>query len=285
MAEREGCSYIEVPAGFVPTIGEMRLANQGYGEFLSSSAMRALYEREYPLPSNLRYIFHTDSGFDMTSGSSCYRPHALEWGNPDWVRLSANMLLRIASHLALFPDAVEIHAGGPRSPPPVMAKAAILLSEIFEVEAGTRPLIVLENLTKSSVYAGTHLAEFWKALEENATHEISKFGIVLDVSGFLSAEVQRKIPAVSSLLCVPLDATRGLHIHQSHGPVRMECAPKYWEVLRMRLGETDRSFFVNPEVHTADDFHGTIAFCRNFLFNTSIPGVPLYRSGVPPRGR
>jgi hypothetical protein len=84
-----GCRYIEVPANFlrrkesIPTLNE--------GAILTREAINELYHKDSNLPSELRYILHTDHELESY--------HKLEWDNATWRKQFAARALQMR-----FPD-------------------------------------------------------------------------------------------------------------------------------------------------------------------------------------
>jgi len=255
VARQENCRIIEIPAGLIRTKNGESVHGLPDGAFLTGAAIEALYPVQEPLPQGFRYSFHTDPGFNS--------PGSVRWHDSGFVRVYAGMLAAIADHLTIQPDFIEIHAGDRDTDCGVLAGAMLQLQDEFHDLTGRRPCVLIENLTASPVHSGFWLREIWEELRDRDNPRVS--GIVADFSGFITAGRKLGIGPIPSLQSVPKDAVRGLHVHQKHVRIIPEENPEYWAAAREFVSYLSGEVFVNPEVHTMENFYANLAFCREWL--------------------
>lgn len=133
-----------MPAPFIHTYTEKDLTGQSYGELLTTDSLSLLYTRGSVLPDDLKYILHTDPGFDSTGSGNT--PAYLKWYDRTWVEAYARMLTEISEHLGKVPYTIEIHPGSPKSTAGYYVLAMNILRNVFEERTGQMPDIVLETL-------------------------------------------------------------------------------------------------------------------------------------------
>ena len=260
LAVEHGCRYIEMPAPFVFVEHEKRATGQSYGELLTPETIAMLYTEGSALPGDLEYILHTDPGFDNVG--SGYSPQYVRWYDPEWVDNYARMLVEVADHLGKIPHTMEIHPGSHKNKAPDYVAAMKTLQEVFEEQTGRRPGIVLENLMKSRVHSGVHLAEIWQPLLATDPSMAESCGFVVDVSGIWTANKTEKEAYQVSFNAIPIDAVKGLHVHLKHKPVVEEDDPAFWACVREWMKTIDHPIFLNPEIHTMEDFLVLYPYCR-----------------------
>jgi len=265
LATQYDCQYIEMPAPFVHNKTEKELTGQSYGELLTPDTISLLYAEGSNLPDDLRYILHTDPGFDSTG--SGYTPKYLKWYDREWVEAYARMLIEIADHLGRVPHTIEIHPGSPKTTPAHYVLAMNTLRTVFEKHTGQKPDIVLENLMVSHVNSGVHLAEIGELLEIANPDLKKSCGFVVDISGIWTANKQKKEAFQVSFDAIPTWAVKGLHVHLKHQPVDETQVPAFWASFREWMKTIDHPIFINPEIHTMEAFLELYPYCRELAVN------------------
>ncbi len=279
LAGEHGCSYIEMPAPFVYNNSEKKITGQRYGEFFTPETMSLLYTEGKDLPGSLKYILHTDPGFDNTSAGNGnskgfgYNPKDLKWYDRTWVESYARMLAELAGYLGTVPHTIEIHPGSPKNNAVDYVLAMHTIRTIFEDQTGQMPEIVLENLTASHVYSGAHLSEIAEFLEASDSDLAESCGFVVDISGIWTANKQDKEVYSASFDAIPLDFVRGLHIHLKHQSVDEMENPPFWAYFREWFATIDHPIFINPEVHTMKSFLTTYPYLSGTSKRAGIQAV------------
>lgn len=261
-AELLSLSSLVVPAGFVHSPEERALTKRNYGEFLTGSAVEALYVDNGARHHGIRCLFQTDSGFDQTG----YRPSVLRWHEPEWVHRYVRMLAEIAECIGIWPDRIEIHPGKRTMTYRELAGAMVQIRKEFHEMSGKKPDLLLENIPQSPIHSGASLDHFWKELTTRFPSHVPGCGIALDVSGLFIAARRHRVSPISSLFAVPPEALRGFHIHQAGHAVVPGDNQGFWRELKTIARELENPVYVLPEVHTRDDLVRTLAFCREYLF-------------------
>jgi hypothetical protein len=256
----EGCSYIEIPANFIRSLGEAKATHLKIGEFLNQEAIATLYRRDNSIPTGLQYIFHTDLSFGLEGTSR--RAPPLKWHDRLWVAQFNEMLIEIAKYLGRPPSKIEIHPGGRENTYRDIAIAMASIQDTFSEAFGTSPDIILENRRGSVVSRGPEIAEFWHAFVELCPHMTGSSGVVFDASAL--RRTVSKIDYLASIAAIPMESVKGLHIHCKHQAAAFSNDLPWKEVFAWING-FDHSFFLNPEVHKPEDLVATMRFCRENL--------------------
>jgi len=128
------CKYIEVPANFlkknehVPTLVE--------GAILTGEAIKELYQKDSDLPSELKYILHTDPELEHN--------HKLEWDKATWRKQFADMITNISLYFEAEPSIVEIHPGeNIKNPFACIVEGITTVLDSFQQTAREKPLVLL----------------------------------------------------------------------------------------------------------------------------------------------
>jgi hypothetical protein len=117
-AKQHGFNLVEVPANFVKE-NEAKFLGLNKCEFLTKEAVNKLYSKNNELPSDIKYILHTEF--------KC----SLKWYNESWVEQFIKMNIDISRHLGSPPTMIEIHPGKKSNTYQNIAESAIKLFNEF----------------------------------------------------------------------------------------------------------------------------------------------------------
>ncbi|WFN35283.1 hypothetical protein L1S32_03955 [Methanogenium sp. S4BF] len=114
----------------------------------------------------------------------------------------------------------------------------------------------------SRVHSGVHLAEIGELLEVTNPDLVESCGFVVDISGIRTADKQKKEEYRVSFDAVPTGAVKGLHVHLKHQPFNEADVPAFWAYFREWMRTIDHPIFINPEIHTMENFFTLYSYCR-----------------------
>jgi hypothetical protein len=265
-----------MPANFLKKNESIPTLNKG--AILTREAIKELYHKDSDLPSELRYILHTDPELE--------RGHKLKWDNANWRNQFAEMLNNISQHFETEPSIIEIHPSEDiKNPFTCIVEGITNILDSFRQTTRKRPLILLENRTCKQISNGREIRDFWRFLLDNNKELTAMTGIVLDFKTLFTqnkADLKRKYGEVSpetfvasfkqDLMSIPSEALKAYHIHgygDKPHQVPKENDEIPWKNVFEKIKENNRSIIINPEVLNHSFVVPTIDFCNKMLENRS----------------
>ena len=260
LATQVGCSIVEMPADFIKNKTECDLTGLSLGTFLDQRAIQLLYEPPQE-PADIVFILHTEPSLPRTDGYGLSHQAPLKWYDPGWVERFIEMTISISQYLKGPPLAVEIHPGDRRNSYDNLIWACKTLRLRYETVLGKAPLILLENRTGQFISSGAHIAQFWESLLGDSEDLSNSMGVVLDIQQLYTSTGRQFL---THFEMIPLDAIKGLHIHNRHKtPSLQDNIP--WEAVFGRLRKLNRALIINPEIHHGNAVPDAIKFCKEML--------------------
>jgi hypothetical protein len=272
------CKYVEVPGNFLKKNESVN--NLKKGAILSEEAIRELYQKDSNLPSELKYVLHTDPELETN--------HKLEWHKADWREKFAEMVNNISQHFEAEPSIIEIHPSvGIKNPFTCIVEGITTILDSFQQTVKYKPLILVENRTYKQISNGREIRDFWRFLVDNNKELTVLTGIVLDFKTLFTqnkANLERKHGKVSTeairasfkqdLKKIPSEALKAYHIHgyghKSH-QIPKESDETPWKNVFEKIKENKGSIIINPEVLNHSFVGPTIDFCNKMLDMPSPP--------------
>jgi len=280
-AKEFSCKYIEVPGNFLKKNESIPTLNDG--AMLTKEAIKELYQKDSNLPSELRYILHTDPENETN--------HKLEWHITAWQKQFAEMISNISQHFEVEPSIIEIHPGaGIKDPFACIVEGITTILDFFQQTTKNRPLILLENRTYKQISNGREIRDFWRFLVDNNKELTVVTGIVLDFKTLFTqnkADLKKEYGKVSSeaviasfqqdLKTIPSEALKAYHIHgfgDKPHQIPKENDEIPWKNVFEKIKDNEGRIIINPEVLNHSFVGPTIDFCNKCL-ETSIDDVAI----------
>jgi len=264
LAEKAGCTYVEVPADFIKNRTEVKKTNLDLCSFLDPESIAKIYNQESSIPPNLKYILHTEPSLPRTDGYGISHQARLKWHDNDWVKSFTRMMLDISIFFGLPPAAIEIHPGDRRNTYQDIANGVSFLLEGFKKEWEYAPLILLENRTGQFISNGFQIQDFWACIQSDYQIITKHFGIVLDIQQLYTVS---KESFIDHLKQIPIDSVQALHIHSKHRPPSFDDAIP-WRMVFNFIQQLKGHVIINPEIHHKNRVETVIDFCSEFLVST-----------------
>jgi len=256
-----GCDYVEIPADFVKNRSEMEKTGLKLGDFLTDQAIAKLYDRDYDVPKELKYILHTEPSLARRDGYGLSYQAPLKWYEKGWVTQIAEMVISISKFLGMPSTIIEIHSGDRRNSFEDIAVSIQLLLERYAKEFDFEPLILLENRTGQVVSSGREIQGFWAFLIEEHPQLERKVGIVLDVQQLYTVTKKKFL---AELNMIPSEALKGFHIHHRHTvPDLSNEIP--WRQVFGRIAALEHQIIINPEILHKSKVKDALEFCEKML--------------------
>jgi len=271
-AEECSCKYIEVPGNFLKKNESLPDLNDG--AILTKEAIEKLYQKDSNLPSELKYILHTDPELEHN--------HKLEWHKAAWKKQFAEMVNNISEYFEVEPSIIEIHpSAGIKNPFACIVQGITIILDSFQQTTKNRPLILLENRTHKQISNGREVRDFWRFLIDSNKKLTAATGIVLDFKTLFTqnkADLERKHGKVSpeaviasfkeDLKTIPSEALKAYHIH-GFGNIPHQIPKENdeipWKNVFEKIKDNKGSIIINPEVLNHSFVGPTIDFCNKCL--------------------
>jgi hypothetical protein len=273
-AKECSCKYIEAPGNFLKK-NEV-IPPLYVGDILSKEAIRELYQKDKGLPSELRYILHTDPELEPH--------HKLDWDKAAWRKQFTEMINNISQYFEVEPSIIEIHPSvGIKNPFGCIVEGITAVLDSFQQTSKSKPMVLLENRTYKQISNGREIRDYWRFLVDNNKELTALTGIVLDFKTLFTqtrADLKKKTGRVSpevvienfkqDLKIIPSEALKAYHIHgygDKPHQIPKENDEIPWKNVFEKIKENNGNIIINPEVLNHSSVEPTIKFCKTILGN------------------
>lgn len=260
LAKRHGCFFVELPAHLLRSKTEIRRTGQEEGDIASETSIVKMYGASF-VPSNLRYILHTEPA--LISGN-------LRWYDRKWTEDYISMIIGISKQIGIGPSYVEVHPGNKKNSYDDILSFVEALYTRYEKEGMSVPSILLENRTEHRISCGEDMQELYSKMESDYPHLSDHFGFVVDIRTMYTQMTKNHDgnygdKLIESIMSTPAESIYGVHIHNTHlrAPSLYDEVP--WERIMQMLRNLNKDIIINPEVHSESLAEATLRFVRSFF--------------------
>ena len=256
-----GCDYIEIPADLIKNRTEIKKTALNLGGFLTKQAIDALYVKDRDIPTDLKYILHTEPSLTRNDGCGISHQAQLKWYDENWVEDFTEMIILVSQFFGVPAAAIEIHPGNRRNSFKGLVKSIIFILEKYSEQLKTEPIILIENRTGQFISKGSDILDFWSFLSTNYPGLNEKVGFILDVQQLYTVT---KGNFIEELELIPSESLKGFHVHHKHkAPGLSDEIP--WAQFFSKMACIDKSMIINPEIHHKNKVNDAIKFCEEML--------------------
>jgi hypothetical protein len=261
LAEGTNCTFIEVPCHLIYNKTEETMTNLQIGEFLGEKEIQLLYTKPDEIPSELKYVFHTDPSIGKQNRYGRRRFSEIRWFDEAWSKKYLKMIFSIVNYLGSPPSIIEIHPGDKQNTNNDLAAIQNLILDSFNSTYGFKPLMLLENRTEQFISTGRQISDYWSDIKDKHPDLVKNAGIVLDVQQLHTKTGDRFLKEFE---LIPEDCLKGFHIHTKHRwPKLNDLIP--WRYVFGKIKQFEHSIIINPEIHQKGRVNQAIEFCTNLL--------------------
>lgn len=259
-ARNARCDIVEVPADLIKNKTEVERTGQDVGAFLTQSSIELLYQRDRPVPADLKYSLHTDPSIPRNDRHGRRIVPPLRWHDPAWVSAYADMLLGLSDYLGTSPHAVEIYSGDRKNTVADIVRAIAVLSGAYLDALGSSPIFLLVNRAEQAVFSETQLRSFWLHLTDHCPDIETFAGVALDIRQFRIAKGDESTAAFARIFP---ESLKGFHMPA--GPREPGNESTFWDSVSATMLSLRHEFFVKPDVIQQSRVEDGVRFAAGML--------------------